>query len=151
MCIIVVSGLESLPGDADPDLLIQAGNLISEWFRNRFQILNAVFTLDHANQKRIVLDVGILNVEDLEEKFEAVPSMVSSNFYPVSSEGMRRLKTNLRLRMILPIKPALLSTKRPTYKLQEQSGESKTKKLNLDRDRNKLWKLTQAMNDEETR
>ena len=58
------------------DLLIQGGNLISEWFQDRFKIVSIVSTLDQVNQKHPVLGIGILNVDDLKGKFKAVAPVV---------------------------------------------------------------------------
>ena len=41
-----------------------------------------------ANRKCFVLGIGILNVEDSEEKFEAGGSVISSDFDLIASEGI---------------------------------------------------------------
>ena len=57
-------------------LLIQGGNLISEWFQDRFKIVSIVSTLDQVNQKHPVFGIGILKVDDLKGKFKAVAPVV---------------------------------------------------------------------------
>ena len=85
--------------------------MISEWLQDRCKILNIVSTLDQVNQKHPVLGIGILNVDDLNGKFEAVAPVVF-DVYPNFTR---------RNAAVIPGQQLCLSV---LYRLDTKSGRS---------------------------
>ena len=89
---------------------------------------------------------------------ETIPRGAQMNYRPYWTEELQGLEDEVaRTREKVENNPTPqnnIAHKACTAKYRKayiQAREKKTEKLNLDRDRNKLWKLTKAMNDEDTK
>ena len=115
-----------------------------------------------ANHLNINKATDSFNQSILRAAFETIPRGAQKNYRPYWTEELQKLEYRVfRTREKVKNNPMLqnniahVACTSKYWKAYIQATKTrwrdKTEKLNLDRDGNKLWKMTRAMNDEETR
>lgn len=133
----------------------------ADW--NMFTSLTDLYTrglkTDDLNINRVTRN---FNQAILKAASETIPRGARKNYRPYWTEELQELEDEVSISRQkveenpsvdnnIALKAATAKYRRAYHQAARSSWREKTEKLNLDRDGNKLWKLTKAINDENTR